>query len=105
MPRTQNFFKDEIIIPWGISGIIAKKFVISSEVEKSSWFSWQISPLPPVGRNDRKSFRSVEMTNAASTDNPLELGAECPVNFSRTKFNPGADGFGCNVLGVSALTM
>ena len=36
--------------------------VISSEAEKSAWFSWQISPLPPVGRNDRKGFRSVEMT-------------------------------------------
>ena len=42
-----------------------------TEAEGSAWFSWQISPLPPVGRNDRKvpvarndrkGFRSVEMT-------------------------------------------
>ena len=41
-------------------------FVISSEAEKSADHSRQISPLPPVGRNDRKNFRSVEMTNRPS---------------------------------------
>ena len=68
--------------------------VISSEAEKSADHSWQISPLPPVdrndnqadrvtagrndnqqsvwmksqtgGRNDRKNFRSNEMTNRPS---------------------------------------